>query len=360
MEMEFSEPLKLLGLTTEILESIPNEVAQELELARVISVHRDSYTISNGTIELQAELLGKLLFNASTPNDLPTTGDWVLAHIYDKTGGIIHQVMERRSLLTRKTSGKKTDYQLIGANVDVAFIVQSLDENYNLRRLERYLVMVRESKAIPVLLLSKSDLLSSEEIQQILSDISTLMPELAVTPFSSEDQTGLSEVKSQMQPGLTYCLLGSSGVGKTTLINKLIGTETYKTSSVSKIKNKGKHTTTQRHLIQLDFGPIIIDTPGMRELGSLSVEDGLDQTFSAITSLAQQCKFNDCTHTNERGCAVLAAIENGTVSAEHFSSYLKLAKESAYNEMSYQEKRKKDKMFGKHVKSVMQQKQRKY
>ena len=349
--------LEKIGFDKWLLERVTPESLEQFDIARVIAVHKDSYTLSNGEVEVPAELVGKLLFSATSPVDYPAVGDWVLANYYDeKTFAIIHEVLSRRSLLKRKTPGKKVDFQLIAANIDVAFIVQSLNENFNLRRLERYLVMVNEGKIQPIVLLSKSDLLDNEDITRIIDDIQKIMPGLHVVSFSNENKSGLESLKVIMQSGLTYCLLGSSGVGKTTLINNLIGESIYKTKKVSKKESKGRHATTHRQLIRLDSGAMIIDTPGMRELGNFSVATGLDETFSEIITLSEKCHFSDCTHAGEKGCAVFGAVEKGQLSTERYQNYLKMTKESSYNEMSYLEKRKKDKQFGKLIKTVMKHK----
>ncbi len=351
-----SEKLEKLGLDKCFLETVALEDLENFEIARVSAVHKDSYTVSNGEVDVLAELVGKIIFSASSPIDYPAVGDWVLANFYDEyTFAIIHEILPRKSLLKRKTPGKKVDYQLIAANIDVAFIVQSLNENYNLRRLERYLVMANESNIQPIVLLSKSDLLASEDIANKINAIKQNMPRLQVLPFSNENESGLASVKETMQPRLTYCLLGSSGVGKTTLLNKLIGESKYKTKIVSKKESKGRHATTHRELIKLDFGPIVVDTPGMRELGSFSVSTGLEETFSEIMKFADNCQFNNCAHVSEKGCAVLDAVERGLLSADRYQNYIKMNKESNYNEMSYLEKKKKDKKFVKHCKSVMKQ-----
>ncbi len=352
-----SNNLKKLGLDNSVQASVSSEILAQHDLARVVAVHKESYIISNGKSDIGAELVGKLIFAASSPTDYPAVGDWVLVNFYDEgTFAIIHEVVSRKSLLKRKTPGKKVDFQLIAANIDVAFIVQSLNENFNLRRLERYLVMVNESNIQPIVLLSKSDLLASKDIADKIDDIEKVMPDLLVIPFSNENESGLDSIKEIMQPGLTYCLLGSSGVGKTTLINNLIGESTFRTKTVSRKESKGRHATTHRQLIKLDSGALVIDTPGMRELGNISVETGLDETFSEIKDLSDKCHFNDCTHNGEKGCAVFDAVEKGLLSAERYQNYLKMTKESAYNEMSYLEKRKKDRQFGKHVKTVMKHK----
>lgn len=352
-----SSSLEKIGFGQWLLDAVAPESLEQFDLARVVAVHKDSYTISNGDVDVLAELVGKILFTASSPVDYPAVGDWVLASFYDEnTFAIIHEILPRKSLLKRKTPGKRVDFQLIAANIDAAFIVQSLNENFNLRRLERYLVMVNNTNIQPIVLLSKSDLLDNGAITGISAQIHTIMPHLQVLPFSNENEPDIDKVRGTMQAGLTYCLLGSSGVGKTTLINKLVGEEKYSTKTVSRVESKGRHATTHRQMIKLDFGALVVDTPGMRELGNFSVAAGLEETFAEISDLSEKCQFSDCTHANEKGCAVLQAVENGQLSAERYQHYVKMNRESAYNQMSYIEKRKKDKQFGKFCKSVMKHK----
>jgi len=326
-------------------------------IARVASVHKDSYTITKGGGEVFAELSGNLLYRSELASDLPTTGDWVYADFFDDdTHAIIYGVFPRKTLLKRKAAGKLVDYQLIAANIDVAFIIQSLNENFNLRRLERYLVMVNESEIEPIVLLSKSDLVCKEAIEEKVEKVSTVAPHARVIVFSNSNQDSVDTISGLLKSNTTYCLLGSSGVGKTTLLNNILGREIFETNAVSKIQSKGRHTTTSRQLVYLINGAMIIDTPGMRELGSMSFDSGLDETFADIVELSRACKFSNCSHTNEHDCAVLAAIRAGELSEQRFHNYLKMKKESAYNQMSYVEKRKKDKKFGKFVKSVLKSK----
>lgn len=324
------------------------------DVARVVSVHRDSYTITKGAGDVYAELSGNLFYTTNSTSDLPTTGDWVYADFFDDdTHAIVHGVFPRKSLIKRKAAGKLIDWQLIAANIDVAFIIQSVDHDFNLRRLERYLVMVNESGIIPVILLSKCDLITEQELGEIESSILDIAPKTIVLAFSNLNGKNVDAIRKSLLKGQTYCLLGSSGVGKTTLLNSIVGDDYFKTQSLSTKTSKGRHTTTSRELVQLESGAMVIDTPGMRELGSMSVDAGIDETFSEIQALTQSCKFANCSHTNEKGCAILAAINNGGLSEQRYKNYIKMKKESAFNDMSYSERRKKDKDFGKLIKSTL-------
>ena len=355
------EKLKALGYEDWFIDQVDEAKIAGHQVARVIAVHKDSYIVTDGSIEAFAECSGNLLYTVDSPAELPTTGDWVYTDFYDdQSHAIIHGIITRKTILKRKRPGKRVDFQLIAANIDVAYIVQSVDYNLNLRRLERYLVMANDSKITPVILLSKSDLISKDQVERIRTEIACFSPETNVFPFSNVTGVNIDSIKGSMLSGQTYCLLGSSGVGKTTLLNSILETEQFATQTVSKKDNKGRHTTTHRELIRLQNGALLIDTPGMRELGNISVDSGIDETFSEISKLSQQCRFADCSHIKEKGCAVLTAVNNGDLDKQRYNSYLKMKKESTFNEMSYSEKRKKDKDFGKLIKATMKSRNRRY
>lgn len=353
--------IETLGFDNWFKDNLELSKTADFNIVRVISVNKNSFVVSNGVKDIYAELTGKFLFNSVDSLDLPAVGDWVYAQLFDDDSlAIIHDILPRKSLLKRKASGKKVEYQLIAANIDTAIIMQSFGSNlpccqagFNLRRLERYLVMINEGRITPAIFLSKSDLISKDEIEEKKDQIRKILNDVTITAFSNNSVSDIEKIKTFIAPFKTYCLLGSSGVGKTTLLNNLINQELYKTQPIREKDGRGKHTTTRRELIVLENGAIIIDNPGMRELGVISNESGLGDTFNEIDELSDQCKYKDCTHTVEAGCAVLEAVKCGKISAERYNNYLKIYKESQYNEMSYIEKREKDKKFGKFFHSTM-------
>lgn len=323
---------------------------------RIISVHKNSYYVSNGDVDLYAEAAGNLLHAAGSPLDLPAVGDWVMAHLLDDdTFGVIHALLPRRTRLTRKIAGKKVDFQLIAANVDVALIVQGLDADFNVRRLERYLAMVSEGGIEPAVLLSKSDLVSADLVEARIRQVHELTPAAEVVAYSCGTGQGLDSVRKVFVPGKTYCLIGSSGVGKTTLLNLLVGEERFRTVRVRESDGKGRHATTARQLVRLAGGALMIDTPGMRELGAIAFDSGIEETFGEVVAVAD-CRFGDCSHTSEPGCGILAALDEGRITRGRYEAYMKLKRESEFHEMSLQERRHRDREFGKMVKSVMKHK----
>jgi len=321
-------------------------------IARVSAVDRNSYIIRNEIGEIPSELAGKYYFNVESSDQLPCVGDWVTVTYHnDDTLAIIHGVFPRRTFLRRKRAGVEVDYQLIAANIDIAFIVQSCHFDFNIPRMNRYLVMAADGHVEPIVILAKTDLISHDELQQKLVAIRQAGITTRVIALSNITGSGFDEFLQVLIPGRTYCLLGSSGVGKSTLINHLIGRDALDTKAVSGT-GEGTHTTARRQLIVLDKGMMFIDTPGMRELGILGASDGINKGFEDIIELSMACRYADCSHTQESDCAVLTAIAQGDLSEERYSNYMKLRKESEYYEMSYLEKRKKDRAFGRFVKTV--------
>ena len=352
--------LQNIGFDEWFVEQMHSFKNTEFSPARVIQVNKDNYLIRNEKNEIKAEVTGKLLYNADSSTSLPAVGDWVMVQYFDEnTLAIIHEILPRKSILKRKVAGKNVDFQVLAANIDTAFIVQSLDSNFNLRRLERYLVMINESKIQPVVLLSKSDLISETELQNNINEIKKINQSIEIIPFSNVSGIGLEYISKALLQRKTYCLLGSSGVGKTSLLNKLIGEEKYEVNDIREKDDRGRHTTTRRHLIFLNNGSMIIDTPGLRELGIFNMEEGINETFDEITNLSKKCQFNDCTHTHEKGCAIKQAIEDNEIDEDRFNNYMKIQKEAVFYEMSYLEKRQRDKKFGKMVKQIMKDKKKK-
>ncbi|MFC1979886.1 ribosome small subunit-dependent GTPase A [Chloroflexota bacterium] len=325
-------------------------------LVRVTAVNRDNYLVRNASNEAMAELSGEFMFSAESNLDFPVVGDWAFVQFFNSdTLAIIYDLFPRKTILRRKASGKKIDYQMITANIDVALIVQSCDFDFNLRRLERYLIMAADGNIEPMILLSKSDLVSLKELEQRIYGIKNAKVNCQIISYSSLTGSGLAQIQHSLEPGKTYCLLGSSGVGKTTLLNHLVCQDAFETNLVREKDGKGRHTTARRQLIVLDQGTMLIDTPGMRELGNIDVSTRIDEIFSDINSLAMGCHFNDCTHTSEDGCSVLQAVHDGKLSESRHQSYLKLLKESKHYQMAYAETRKKDRKFGKFIKSTKKQ-----
>ena len=323
--------------------------------ARVTAVDRGSFLVRCESGEVPAELSGRLAYQTDSPDELPCVGDWVTASLYnDDTAAIIHKVFPRRTFLRRKAAGSVVERQMIAANIDTAFLVQSCRGDFNPNRLERYLVMAADGGVEPVVLLTKADLVKEDELEREMDAVGAVT-KARVIALSTLTGAGFEEFRQTLQPGRTYCLLGSSGVGKTTLINRLLGRDAFETRAVS-ATGEGVHTTTRRQLVVLDQGAMLMDTPGMRELGIVGAGEGLELSFEEFTALAAECRYADCTHRHEPGCAVRAAVEAGDLQEDRYANYLKLRKESDHYAMSYLDKRKKDKAFGKMVKSALKYK----
>ncbi len=339
------------GFDTWVEEQAGGLEAEGLEPARVSAVDRGALRVITGRGEIPAEPSGRLCFSTEDPADLPCVGDWVAAQTHNEgTQAIVHRVLGRRGLLRRRAPGTEHGFQMLAANVDAAFLVQSCHYDFNPARLERYLVMAADGGVEPVVLLTKADLAAPEELERMLRAVAgvTSARILALSVHTGE---GLDRLGQMLRPGRTYCLLGSSGVGKTTLLNRLLGAEFLGTGEVS-ATGEGRHTTTRRQLVRLPGGALFIDTPGMRELGLAGAGDGLEAEFAEIALLAGQCRFADCRHEGEPGCAVGAALSRGELAEERLASYRKLKRESEFHGLSLVDRRRRDKAFGKMVKSI--------
>ncbi|MBU0680806.1 MAG: ribosome small subunit-dependent GTPase A [Proteobacteria bacterium] len=347
-----SRQLSELGLDQWFIDKAGELCQPEQRLARVTVVDRGWYVVSNEDGDVSARATGKFLHGTDSTSDMPCVGDWVCVHYDSEDSASIHMVLPRKSFLRRKSAGKTIEFQMIAANIDVAFIVQSCHYDFNVPRLERYLVMASEGQVEPVLVLTKTDLVSAEELAHLIAEIRHGGISTRIIALSNVTGAGLDEIRELMGFGKTYCLLGSSGVGKTTLINELTGQDTLKTRAVSD-SGEGRHTTVRRQLIVLAQGAMIIDTPGMREIGIFAASEGMADSFDDILELSQCCRFNNCSHTNEPGCEVLQAIQDGKLQQDRADNYAKLKRESESNEASYAEKRKKSKGSEKGGKSGM-------
>jgi ribosome biogenesis GTPase / thiamine phosphate phosphatase len=322
---------------------------KDFEVGRVIAEHKERYVIRTVEGEFEAEITGNIRFMAKGREDFPAVGDWVALTTYDSDFAIIHKILPRYSIIKRQAVGQFGEIQVIAANIDAAFIIQAVDRDFNINRLERYLTICNSSKVNPIVLLNKTDLISQPQVTEILESIKSRIKNIPIIAISNETLYGYETIQAIIEKGRTYCILGSSGVGKSTLLNNLSGKTIMRTDSISQSTNRGKHVTSHRELILLENGGILIDNPGMREVGIDSIS-GLEITFDKILSLSQNCRFKDCTHKNEIGCAVIEAVENGEIDEGSYENYLKMGREQAHFEATVEERRKKDKEFGKLIK----------
>jgi ribosome biogenesis GTPase len=326
--------LEQLGWNSFFLQSFKNcpFYSDEFTVGRVAVEYANRYDVFFAEDECSAELSGKLRFDSEfDAAELPSVGDWVVMQLFDDNKkAIIHYVLPRKSKFSRKVAGKKTEEQIVSANIDLVFIVMGADGNFNIRRLERYLTTAFNSGAKPVIVLNKTDLSTDKALQ--IQQIKSVASEVPVVAMSAISDESIDELTKLILPGLTCVFLGSSGVGKSSIINRITGNQRLTTGAVSDFNSKGKHTTTHRELILLNNGGIVIDTPGMRELQLWEDDDGLDSAFEEIVNLEAQCRFSNCQHENEPDCAVREALQSGLLDSKRYQSYLKLKKELAYIE----------------------------
>jgi len=319
----------------------------DFETGRIIAEHKERYTVKTTLGEYEAEITGNMRFSAVSREDFPAVGDWVALSTYDAGSAIIHKILPRFSIVKRQAVGQFGEIQIIATNIDYAFLVQAVDRDFNINRLERYLTICYSSKVSPIIILTKTDLINEQRKAEIIGNVNHRLQNIPVFAISNETQDGYDALNRIIEKGKTFCMLGSSGVGKSTLLNNLSGRSVMKTDSISQSTSKGRHVTSHRELIVLENGGILIDNPGMREVGITDTSNGLETTFDKIISLSENCRFKDCTHTNEIGCSVLEAVKNGEIEKNSYENFLKLEREKAHFESTVAEKRNKDKEFGK-------------
>jgi ribosome biogenesis GTPase len=354
--------LEDLGYNNQLEEFRMENNLNNFEVGRIVEEHRERYKVKTTTGEFEAEIVGNMRFTAKNREDFPAVGDWVALTTYDSDFAIIHKILPRSSTITRQAVGQFGEIQVIAANIDYAFIVQAVDRDFNINRIERYLTICNSSKVKPIIVLSKTDLIVEPKISEVLENIKNRIKNVPIIAISNETQDGYEAIIAIIEKGKTYCMLGSSGVGKSTLLNNLSGKNIMKTDAISQSTNRGKHVTSHRELIVLENGGILIDNPGMREVGIADSAGGLEITFDKIINFSLNCKFKDCTHINETGCSVLEAVEKGEIDKASYENYLKMEREKAHFESTVAEKRKKEKIFGKIIKDYYKRdiKQKRY
>ena len=315
---------------------------QGYTVGRVAVENRDNFQVLTNIGELNAEVTGKFLYGSDENSQFPKVGDWVaLTVIIEEQKALIHEILPRRTFISRKVAGKKFEEQVIATNVDYMFIVIGLDQELNQNKIERYVAMAQAGKCVPVLIVNKCDLIEDQNV--IRAQAVNIMKSDPFLLVSAKSGFGIDELTKFLIPGKTFVFAGPSGSGKSSLINRLIGYEIQSTQNVREKDNRGKHTTTRREMILVPAGGILIDTPGIRELYLWDSEENLADTFSDIQQLAVKCFFSDCMHISEKGCAVLAAIESEQITHKHYDNYQKLIREQQYLEEKQTEQRYKNK-----------------
>jgi ribosome biogenesis GTPase len=324
------------------------------EPGRISAEHKERYNVITRYGEIAGEVTGRLLYDTDDPSDFPKTGDWTAVTYFGEDNKcIIHNLLKRRSHFSRGQAGKETGVQVIAANIDYIFIVQSFNTDFSINRIERYIVMAEKGRCVPVIIINKNDL--TDNPGEYLDRIKDRLEDIPLFSISCETGNGFNELKEFIEPGKTYALAGSSGVGKSSIINLLMNDAHQKTAGIRESDGRGRHTTTRRELFLLPGGGIMIDTPGMREFSIRNSDVESADIYSDIAGIAEGCRYKDCSHTHEAGCAVKEALANGIITAGHFENYLKLKKESDYidsliDKNVYLERKKKEKQLHRIIK----------
>jgi ribosome biogenesis GTPase len=316
--------MKLETLGWDLYKKSLKENIEQENLARVAVENRGGYLLYSEAGELEGIIQGKFMRSASSEIDYPKVGDWVVMEkLPNEAKAVIKSILPRKTKISRKRAGEDVAEQIIAANVDIVFIVQGLDGDFNISRLERYVAMSKEGGCEPVVILNKVDL--ADDAQATLEEVARKIPRVKIFLVSAQNGQGVEDVRSLIQEGLSVVFVGSSGVGKSTLVNALLGIDLQKTQEVRLDDSRGRHTTTKRELLLLPSGGVLIDTPGMRELGLWASQDALGEAFDDIEIFVRLCKFNDCDHVQSPGCAVLEALKEGKIDRQRYDNFIKLS-----------------------------------
>lgn len=326
-------------------------------VAKIVAQYKGAYKVKNENGEFLAKMTGRQIFQAKSQEDYPAVGDWVVILELDNKQAVIQAILPRKSIIKRRfgdknKTGEKNNVQIIATNIDVAFIVESVGRDYNVNRFERYLAIVKDANTKPVIIINKTDLISVEEVNSKLVEIKNRLGDVDIIFISVVNNEGLDRLKTYIQKGKTCCFLGSSGVGKSSIINKLLEKDNIKTGDVSSYSDRGKHVTTNREMYFLESGGIVIDNPGIREVGIADANTEINNVFDEIAIFAKKCKYVNCTHIHEPDCEVLKALKDGVLDEYKYANYISLKKEAKYLEMSQPEKREKNRNFGKFIKNT--------
>lgn len=339
--------LEAYGYDERVGEALRESGLQGFAIGRVVAEHRERYVVATESGDIEAEVSGILRHRAAGREDFPAVGDWVALDEQESGTSIVHGIVPRSSVISRQAVGSFGEIQVIATNVDHALLVQALDRDFNIARLERYLTLCHSSKVDPIVVLTKADLTDPAGVADAVGRVAQRIGGFPVVAVSDRGPGGYGALEELIVPGRTYCLLGSSGAGKSTLTNHLCGRELMRTDTISGSTGKGRHVTSHRALVAMECGALLIDNPGMREVGIVDADQGLETTFDHILSFAEACRFRDCTHTVEAGCAVLEGVRSGEIDSASYENYQKMEREKAHFGSTVAERRKKDRAFGK-------------